>query len=189
MTNTVILITIIVMMTECQQYSSNLLWSQVSLRRAVNMMQKTGMQFQLHNVYESIVTGFPIYYISSWQSRGLCMIRTLHRWMMMNDGHCSECCCWHLVSLIQLLTGVALKLTVRDFFYAFLHASGQCFVHCVRCKKSLQERINVYFNEATGGRYVPRAILMDLEPGSGHDVHANKWWHRILATYSSGCLL
>jgi len=29
----------------------------------------------------------------------------------------------------------------------------------------LQERINVYFNEATGGRYVPRAVLMDLEPG------------------------
>ena len=23
------------------------------------------------------------------------------------------------------------------------------------------ERINVYYNEATGGRYVPRAILMD----------------------------
>ena len=26
------------------------------------------------------------------------------------------------------------------------------------------ERINVYFNEATGGRYVPRSVLMDLEP-------------------------
>ncbi|KAI8012912.1 Tubulin beta-1 chain [Camellia lanceoleosa] len=26
------------------------------------------------------------------------------------------------------------------------------------------ERINVYFNEASGGRYVPRAVLMDLEP-------------------------
>lgn len=26
------------------------------------------------------------------------------------------------------------------------------------------ERINVFFNEATGGRYVPRAILVDLEP-------------------------
>ncbi|CAJ1327956.1 unnamed protein product [Effrenium voratum] len=25
------------------------------------------------------------------------------------------------------------------------------------------ERINVYFNEATGGRYVPRAVLMDLD--------------------------
>ena len=24
------------------------------------------------------------------------------------------------------------------------------------------ERVNVYFNEASGGRYVPRAILMDL---------------------------
>ena len=32
------------------------------------------------------------------------------------------------------------------------------------------ERINVYFNEATGGRYVPRAVLMDLEPGG-----APKW--------------
>ena len=30
-----------------------------------------------------------------------------------------------------------------------------------------EERINVYFNEATGGRYVPRAVLMDLEPGDG----------------------
>ena len=26
--------------------------------------------------------------------------------------------------------------------------------------------VNVYSNEATGGRYVPRAILMDLEPGT-----------------------
>ena len=32
-----------------------------------------------------------------------------------------------------------------------------------------QERINVYFNEATGGRYVPRAVLMDLEPGGDAD--------------------
>ncbi len=32
-----------------------------------------------------------------------------------------------------------------------------------------QERINVYFNEATGGRYVPRAVLMDLEPGTGRE--------------------
>lgn len=24
------------------------------------------------------------------------------------------------------------------------------------------ERINVYYNEATGGRYVPRAVLVDL---------------------------
>ncbi|XP_008680215.1 tubulin beta-7 chain-like, partial [Zea mays] len=26
------------------------------------------------------------------------------------------------------------------------------------------ERINVYYNEASGGRFVPRAVLMDLEP-------------------------
>merc|ERR1712178_677952 len=34
------------------------------------------------------------------------------------------------------------------------------------------ERINVYCNEATGGRYVPRAILMDLEPGTMDSVRA-----------------
>uniref|UniRef100_A0A8C5WC96 Tubulin beta chain n=1 Tax=Leptobrachium leishanense TaxID=445787 RepID=A0A8C5WC96_9ANUR len=28
------------------------------------------------------------------------------------------------------------------------------------------ERINVYYNKATGGKYVPRAVLVDLEPGT-----------------------
>ncbi|KAK9311222.1 Tubulin/FtsZ, GTPase domain-containing protein [Lipomyces starkeyi] len=28
------------------------------------------------------------------------------------------------------------------------------------------ERLNVYFSEATGGKYVPRAVLVDLEPGT-----------------------
>lgn len=28
------------------------------------------------------------------------------------------------------------------------------------------DRINVYFNEAHGGKYVPRAVLVDLEPGT-----------------------
>ena len=37
------------------------------------------------------------------------------------------------------------------------------------------ERINVYFNEATGGRYVPRAILMDLEPGTMDSVRSGPY--------------
>uniref|UniRef100_A0A2R9CH89 Tubulin/FtsZ GTPase domain-containing protein n=1 Tax=Pan paniscus TaxID=9597 RepID=A0A2R9CH89_PANPA len=28
------------------------------------------------------------------------------------------------------------------------------------------ERINVYYNEASGGRYVPRPVLVDVEPGT-----------------------
>jgi tubulin beta len=28
------------------------------------------------------------------------------------------------------------------------------------------ERINVYYNQAQGGKYVPRAVLVDLEPGT-----------------------
>jgi len=35
------------------------------------------------------------------------------------------------------------------------------------------ERIRVYYNEATGGRYVPRAILVDLEPGTMDSVRAS----------------
>ena len=34
------------------------------------------------------------------------------------------------------------------------------------------ENINVYFNEATGGRYVPRAVLMDLDPSTMDSVRA-----------------
>jgi tubulin beta len=34
------------------------------------------------------------------------------------------------------------------------------------------ERINVYFNEFSSGRYAPRAILMDLEPGTMDFVRA-----------------
>jgi len=28
------------------------------------------------------------------------------------------------------------------------------------------ERIDVYYNEASSGKYVPRAVLIDLEPGT-----------------------
>jgi len=35
------------------------------------------------------------------------------------------------------------------------------------------ERINVYFNEASGGKYVPRAVLIDLEPGTMDAVKAS----------------
>jgi tubulin beta len=34
------------------------------------------------------------------------------------------------------------------------------------------ERISVYYNEANGGKYVPRAVLVDLEPGTMDSVRA-----------------
>jgi len=37
------------------------------------------------------------------------------------------------------------------------------------------DRINVYFNEASGSRYVPRAILMDLEPGTMDSVRLSHY--------------
>lgn len=35
------------------------------------------------------------------------------------------------------------------------------------------ERIDVYYNEVNGNRYVPRAILVDLEPGTMDSVRAS----------------
>ncbi|KAI3807714.1 hypothetical protein L1987_23648 [Smallanthus sonchifolius] len=37
------------------------------------------------------------------------------------------------------------------------------------------ERINVYYNEASGGRYVPRAVLMDLEPGTMDSIRSGPY--------------
>ncbi|RXH96633.1 hypothetical protein DVH24_009137 [Malus domestica] len=37
------------------------------------------------------------------------------------------------------------------------------------------ERVNVYYNEASGGRYVPRAVLMDLEPGTMDSIRAGPY--------------
>ncbi|CAK7317860.1 Tubulin beta-1 chain [Vulpes lagopus] len=34
------------------------------------------------------------------------------------------------------------------------------------------ERINGYYNEAAGNKYVPRAILVDLEPGTMDSVRS-----------------
>uniref|UniRef100_A0AAR2J382 Tubulin beta chain n=1 Tax=Pygocentrus nattereri TaxID=42514 RepID=A0AAR2J382_PYGNA len=36
------------------------------------------------------------------------------------------------------------------------------------------ERVNVYFNEAHGGKYVPRALLVDLEPGTMDAVRGSR---------------
>ena len=35
------------------------------------------------------------------------------------------------------------------------------------------KRINVYFHEGQGGRYVPRAVITDLEPGTMDAISAS----------------
>ncbi|KAJ2941925.1 hypothetical protein O0L34_g10742 [Tuta absoluta] len=37
------------------------------------------------------------------------------------------------------------------------------------------ERISVYYNEANGGKYVPRAVLVDLEPGTMDSVRSGPY--------------
>jgi tubulin beta len=35
------------------------------------------------------------------------------------------------------------------------------------------ERLNVYFNEGMGGRYSPRAVIFDTEPGTIDSIRAS----------------
>ena len=37
------------------------------------------------------------------------------------------------------------------------------------------ERIGVYFNEANGGRYVPRSVCVDLEPGTMGTIKSGRY--------------
>jgi len=37
------------------------------------------------------------------------------------------------------------------------------------------ERIDVFYNEASGGKYVPRAVLVDLEPGTMDSIRAGPY--------------
>ncbi|XP_032003678.1 tubulin beta-8 chain-like isoform X6 [Hylobates moloch] len=48
------------------------------------------------------------------------------------------------------------------------------------------ERINVYYNEASGGRYVPRAVLVDLEPGTMDSVRSGPLGQIFQLTHSLG---
>ena len=48
------------------------------------------------------------------------------------------------------------------------------------------ERINVYYNEATGGKYVPRAVLVDLEPGTMDSVRSGPFG-KIFSQMSECC--
>ncbi|XP_025225867.1 tubulin beta-3 chain isoform X6 [Macaca mulatta] len=48
------------------------------------------------------------------------------------------------------------------------------------------ERISVYYNEASSHKYVPRAILVDLEPGTMDSVRSGAFGHLFQLTHSLG---
>lgn len=94
--------------------------------------------------------------------------RPRRRWLYSKNSLQSKL---HPRHLFLQLNCNGLRLTIQKtqpflFFYSL-------YLGTYHGDSDLQlERINVYFNEATGGRYVPRAILMDLEPGTMDSVRA-----------------
>ena len=115
---------------------------------------------------------------------GLCCVVSVH--LIVADVHIRNC-----FALVYLLL-VVISITMREIVCV---QGGQCGnqigskfwevlsdEHGVDPSGTYQgdsdlqlERINVYFNEATGGRYVPRAVLMDLEPGTMDSVRAGPY--------------
>ena len=57
------------------------------------------------------------------------------------------------------------------------------FYHLVLPTLPQLERINVYYNEAGNAKYVPRAVLVDLEPGTMDSVR----WERTDSTHNVEC--
>eukprot|EP00915_Cephaloidophora_sp_WS-2016_P010540 GHVH01015439.1.p1 GENE.GHVH01015439.1~~GHVH01015439.1.p1 ORF type:complete len:443 (-),score=78.51 GHVH01015439.1:83-1411(-) len=56
------------------------------------------------------------------------------------------------------------------------HGIDPCGAYCGVVDSALQlDRINVYYNESHQGRYVPRAVLVDLEPGTMDSVRAGPY--------------
>ncbi|URE08073.1 hypothetical protein MUK42_18362, partial [Musa troglodytarum] len=101
-----------------------------------------------------------------------------------------------LVSLRSLCEATPISLFLSVKMKEILHVQGgQCGIQIgakfweVVCdehgidatgryigKSDLQlERVNVYYNEASCGRFVPRAVLMDLEPGTMDSVRTGPY--------------
>jgi len=69
--------------------------------------------------------------------------------------------------IVHLQVGQCGNQIGSKFWSVISEEHGIDNVGCYKGKDDLQlERINVYYNEAQGGKYVPRAILVDLEPGT-----------------------
>ncbi|MCL4130600.1 UNVERIFIED_CONTAM: hypothetical protein GTU68_052553, partial [Idotea baltica] len=57
-----------------------------------------------------------------------------------------------------------------------IQANGEIAADLSQDLKDLQlERINVYYNEGSQGKYVPRAVLVDLEPGTMDSVRSGPY--------------
>lgn len=72
----------------------------------------------------------------------------------------------HLYS-VHLQTGQCGNQVGAKFWEVLSEEHGLDATGAYQGNNDLQlERINVYYNEASGAKYVPRAVLVDLEPGT-----------------------
>ncbi|KAK1785568.1 hypothetical protein P4O66_018930 [Electrophorus voltai] len=76
-------------------------------------------------------------------------------------------------AVLQTLIGISEVFPIFAFWEVISDEHGIDPTGTYHGDSDLQlDRISVYYNEATGGKYVPRAILVDLEPGTMDSVRS-----------------
>ncbi|VEN59769.1 unnamed protein product [Callosobruchus maculatus] len=78
----------------------------------------------------------------------------------------------------ELFKRISEQFTAMFRRKAFLHCSGKSSPTSMASTPlvpTMLERIEVYYNEASGGKYVPRAVLVDLEPGTMDSVRSGPY--------------
>ncbi|XP_057643051.1 tubulin beta-4B chain-like [Chionomys nivalis] len=80
---------------------------------------------------------------------------------------------WKMIDSVTTTTKMAKGLVNAYFWEVISDEHGIDPTGSYHGDSDLQlERINVYYNEAAGNKYVPRAILVDLEPGTMDSVRS-----------------
>nr|CAI5817103.1 unnamed protein product [Callosobruchus analis] len=78
----------------------------------------------------------------------------------------------------ELFKRISEQFTAMFRRKAFLHwytGEGMDEMEFTEAESNMLERIEVYYNEASGGKYVPRAVLVDLEPGTMDSVRSGPY--------------
>ena len=88
--------------------------------------------------------------------------------------------CVHYIKFVKSLKSYKYILSINLIFFQFWEIisdeHGIDPTGTYHGDSDLQlERINVYYNEASGGKYVPRAVLVDLEPGTMDSVRSGPY--------------
>ena len=103
-----------------------------------------------------------------------------NEFLLIHIASVSGQCVHYIFKICQIVEGISMINKFNFYFLQFWEIisdeHGIDPTGTYHGDSDLQlERINVYYNEASGGKYVPRAVLVDLEPGTMDSVRSGPY--------------